>query len=195
MINPVAQGYGVQPLQPPAERSQAASKRPDREAGGDTVSFSEEALQLSRTISSEPAEPAGGDIKLIARGIPMLTPEELADKTEKVGSRVTALLLENDIPTDPPVELFVDEAGAIRVQGDHPYKDEIEEALAGDASLGNDFRQISAQASLQKAMEEHTAFAEAYEEDPDAAVARFSYLFDQSPDKPYTMTIGGEEDA
>ncbi|HKI80705.1 MAG TPA: hypothetical protein VKA04_03585, partial [Pseudodesulfovibrio sp.] len=96
---------------------------------------------------------------------------------------------------NPPVDLFVDEAGAVRVKGDSPYKEEIEQALAEDEDLSNDFRLVSAQTSIQETVKRHSAFAVAYAKDPEAAVARFAYLFDNIPDDPYTMTIGGGEEA
>ncbi len=201
MINPVAQGYGVQATLSPTGRTQAAPDQSSASATGDTVTFSEEALLLSKARSTESSDSmglagsTGRSSSLLDTPLAIFTPEELADKSDEVRDRITALFLEKGIPTDPPVDLTVDEAGAIRVNGNHPHKEEIEAALAKDESLSNDFRLVSSQTSIQKAIADHIAFSEAYEEDPEAALIRFSYLFDHRPDEPFIMTVGGEADA
>jgi hypothetical protein len=197
MINPIAQGYGVQSVSAASFTPRAASPRSGTGGTGDTVTISEEARAMSAAAAAATAEKDSEipSLGLLSAELPLLTPEELAQKAENVQSRITALFMENGIPTNPPVELYTDEAGAVRVKGNSPYKDEIEAALAGDETLCNDFRMVSAQTAIQKAAERHTAFAEAYKRDPEAALARFAYLFDDIPDEPFTMTIGGEEEA
>ncbi|MEZ7198428.1 hypothetical protein [Pseudodesulfovibrio karagichevae] len=196
MINPIAQGYGVQSVGTPSFTPRTASPGSGTGGTGDTVTISEEARAMSAAAAAKAKKDSEApSLGLLSAELPLLTPEELAQKAENVQSRITALFMEQGIPTDPPAELYTDEAGAIRVKGDHPHKDEIEAALAGDEALSNDFRMVSAQAEIQKAAERHTAFAAAYAKDPDAAVARFAYLFDDIPDDPFTMTIGGSEEA
>lgn len=197
MINPIAQGYGVQSVNAPSSTPRAASPRSDTGGTGDTVTISEEARAMSAAAAAATAEKDAEtpSLGLLSTELPLLTPDELAQKTENVQSRITALFMERGIPTNPPVELYTDKEGAVRVKGDSPYKDEIEAALADDETLCNDFQMVSAQTEIQEAAERHAAFAEAYERDPEAAVARFAYLFDDIPDEPFTMTIGGEEEA
>ncbi|WP_316897096.1 hypothetical protein [Pseudodesulfovibrio indicus] len=190
MINPVAQGYGIQTI-PQTTKSAPQDGETRSGAGGDKVTISEEARAMSAAASDRSA----GGLGLLQTEMPLLKAEELENLTEEVSGRITALLLENDIPTSPPAELYVDSAGAVRVKGNHPNKERIEQALAEDKELSNDFRQVSAQTSIQEAGKRHTEFARAYAIDPEAAVARFAYLFDDIPDDPYTMTIGGEASA
>lgn len=200
MINPVAQGYGTQAIFPTSHSTRTTAGQASQSQRGDTVTISEEAKRLHEAAAEESGRTAeASNATASARGLlgkmmPLLTPEELADKTEAVRSDITALLRAKGIPTTPPAELYVDQAGAVRVKGDHPHKAEIEQALAEDEELSKDFRLVSIQTSIQEACARHTAFAAAYAQDPDAAVARFAYLFGDLPDAPYTMTVG-EEDA
>jgi len=194
MINPITQGYGVQSVGAAPLTSRTAPSSSSTDDTGDTVTISEEARAMNAAAAAE-KDSATPSLAPLSEVMPLLTAEELNNKTEEVQSRVTALLLERNIPTNPPVDLYMDEAGAVRVKGDSPYKKEIEQALAEDENLSNDFRLVSAQTTIQEAGKRHSAFAAAYAKDPEAAVARFAYLFDNIPDDPYTMTIGGGEEA
>lgn len=190
MINPVTQGYGAQAIMPttttrPTTRTETNS---GSSGTGDTVTISDEA----RAMSAAASKPSSGKLGLLQKELPLLTPDEIAAMAEDVSGRITALMLQNDIPTSPPAELYVDGEGAVRVKGNHPHKERIEQALAGEPELCNDFRQVSAQSTIQEAAKRHEAFARAYAIDPDAAVAQFAYLFDNIPDDPYTMTVGEE---
>ena len=125
MINPVAQGYGIQTI-PQTTKSAPQDGETRSGAGGDKVTISEEARAMSAAASDRSA----GGLGLLQTEMPLLKAEELENLTEEVSGRITALLLENDIPTSPPAELYVDSAGAVRVKGNHPNKERIEQALA-----------------------------------------------------------------
>lgn len=107
---------------------------------------------------------------------PQAFQENSAAFQAELGKRFRAAGLDDTRPLD----LTVDAEGAVRVANDHPDKDRIEALFAGDPDLSNQFRHLSASASLQKAIEEHVAFAEAYDKDPQTAIARYAYLFDDS---------------
>jgi len=71
--------------------------------------------------------------------------------------------------------------GHVNVSGeDKARAAELEKAFENDFELHNHLARISANSSLLRAAREHEKFAKAYEQDPEAAVAQFSYLFDGS---------------
>ncbi|WP_419778438.1 hypothetical protein [Maridesulfovibrio sp.] len=81
----------------------------------------------------------------------------------------------------------------MRVKGDHPDKDKIEQLFQDDPDLSNDFRGISALSSLVEAGKEYLEFAKAYEKDPYEAVARFGHLFNGMNNEEFSMIIGGDK--
>ncbi|WP_207263083.1 hypothetical protein [Desulfovibrio sp. Huiquan2017] len=163
------------------------------------VTIPEVAKLRHETDAEEPDRPeeastaAASPRGLHGKRVPLLTPEELADKTEAVRNDIAALLLAKDIPTTPPAKRYVAQADAVRVKGGHPHKAEIEQAPAKDEASPKDFRPVGIQTSIQTACATHMAFAPAYTRNPDAAVARFTCLFDDLPDAPFTMTVGEKE--
>lgn len=81
------------------------------------------------------------------------------------------------VDTTHAIELTTDFAGQVRVAHDHPHKDKIEALFADNADLSNEFRRLSATASLKQAFEDHLDFAKAYSKDPAAAITQFGNLF------------------
>lgn len=77
------------------------------------------------------------------------------------------------IDTSRAVDLKVGAEGLVRVANDHPDKEKIEALFADDPELANVFRQVLGLQELVTASEKHLAFAAAYAEDPEAAVAQF----------------------
>ncbi|BCS90055.1 hypothetical protein [Pseudodesulfovibrio sediminis] len=189
MIQSIGYDMVATPVQSLKNTTQAPATQAQSGTTGDTVTISSEAMAVSKTAAN-----------LSARGLDslpaLLTAQELDELSEDVQSRITALFLENDISTDPPVELTVDEQGALRVKGEHPNKDKIEQLLANEKELSNDFRQVAATTEIHEAGARHIEFMKAYEQDPEAALIRFSYLFDGRPDgEPFSMVIGAKTKA
>ncbi len=81
------------------------------------------------------------------------------------------------IDTKRPITLAVDFQGQVKVKGDHPDKAKIEAMFNNDSELSNRFRRLSAASTLQKAVEQHMAFARDYEQNPQAAIAKHAHLF------------------
>ena len=117
----------------------------------------------------------------------------LENSKEDVSDTVNSLLLENDISPHPPIELTTDQKGVIRVKGKHPQKSEIEKLVNETPGLANDFRKTSALSSLVREADKYIEFAKAYEQDPYAAVAKYSHMFSrfQEQDKEFSMTFDG----
>lgn len=77
------------------------------------------------------------------------------------------------VDTSRSLDLDVDAAGAVRVTNDHPDKDKIEAMFADDQALADQFREVLALQQLVSAGQQHVAFAKAYAQDPEAAVAQY----------------------
>jgi len=191
MINSVQSAYGTQSVTE-TQQSRAKEQVTQQERlSGDKVTISDSAKQLASIDSffSElniPHTP-GKSISLddLKTG--------LETSTKKFQDKVDILFLENDISTDPPVELTTDSSGNVRVQGDHPQKEKIEQLFQDNPDLANDFRGVSSLNSLVEAGEEYLEFAKAYEKNPYEAVAKYSHIFSGMNVEQFSMIIGGEE--
>lgn len=146
----MARGCGTQTVFPTSHSTRTTGGLAPQNECGDMVTIPEVAKRRHETDAEEPdrpeeastaAAPTGG---LPSKLVPLLTPEELADKTEAVRSDIAALFLAKDIPTTPPAKRYVAQADAVRVKGDHPHKAEIEQAPAKDEASSKDFRPGSA---------------------------------------------------
>jgi hypothetical protein len=68
---------------------------------------------------------------------------------------------------DPAMSFNVtSDAGGRLVIGDHPLRDEIADALAGDEAIRSQFQQVSAMQELLAAAQRHLDFAQRYALDP-----------------------------
>ncbi|KIX14679.1 hypothetical protein [Dethiosulfatarculus sandiegensis] len=85
--------------------------------------------------------------------------------------------------------------GSVRVVGDHPDKEAIEQYFEDNPDMRDRFVDIQVHTEIKEAIEAHTEFAEAYEKDPEAAVAKYFYLFDDKDREPFIMSIGGEDES
>lgn len=188
MIVSVANAYSTQAVNPLQNQSEQTNTQ-QREQTGDTVSFSKEAKVASflsgHGIDSLPDKTITlDDIK-----------NELSRSSAQLTDNVNQLFLSNDISLDPPVELTTDGEGNVRVKGDHPDKEKIEQLFADNPELSNDFRGVSAMSSFSKAAEEYLEFAKEYDKDPYAAVTKFGHMFDGLKDEPFSMLFGAKEKA
>jgi len=68
-----------------------------------------------------------------------------------------------------PFELQIDEGGTVRVAGDHPLANEIDDILAQDDELANEVRRVAANTGLLKAAERRQRFAAECAIDPQHA--------------------------
>ena len=107
-------------------------------------------------------------------------------------SRLQVLFYKNGIDTSQEVRLQTAADGKVIVAGDHPQKEQIEKLFADDPSLRNDFVQVDAQASFLRAVEEAMAFQKAYAEDPQAALERYSYLFEPGYQPQFSLSVNGD---
>lgn len=127
-------------------------------------------------------------------------PLEVADmrrdydqKLAGLESRLQVEFAKAGIETSPPFQLQTDTEGKVRVAGDHPQKSQIEQLFADNQDLRDDFAEVNAKADFLRAADEAMAFQRAYAEDPEGAVKRFSYLFDNDRKPTFQLSVSGDK--
>jgi hypothetical protein len=111
---------------------------------------------------------------------------------EMVQGRLQSRLAERGVDTSKEIRLQVAGDGRVIVANDHPQRAEIEKIFTDDEQLRNQFVRLSALTSMAASIDETVAFQQAYAKDPYAAVARYSYLFNQANKGQCSMVIQGE---
>ncbi|MBN2024509.1 MAG: hypothetical protein JW809_17145 [Pirellulales bacterium] len=107
-------------------------------------------------------------------------------------SQVAGLLEQNGIDRSQAFRLTVDAAGNVVVAGDHPDKEKIEALFQDQPELANEFRHVSATASLLRAADESKAFQAAYAKDPQGAVRQYAHLFSGVNSPVFGLDVGAE---
>lgn len=166
----------------------AAQPTPARKPAGEG-SFAQALAEASREV----AEPPASKPSLKAQGLPplfkyaddgVITGDEmrlaLNDAKADYRHRLSAAFSELGIDTSSPLTLQVDTQGRVVVAGDHPDKARIEARFADDDKLANAFKQILSLSQMLAHGEEAIAFHQAYDLDPQAAVARYAHLFNST---------------
>ncbi|WP_022668190.1 hypothetical protein [Desulfospira joergensenii] len=98
------------------------------------------------------------------------------EKYLKLSGDILAETLEQlGIPADQSMTIHTDEEGRVRVESDLPARDneKLEAALNRHPEFQQAFTKASSSQSLLDAAEKHLEFAQAYAQDPKAAVARY----------------------
>jgi hypothetical protein len=163
-----AENTGVQQV---AEAAKSNKFEPE-----DSFTLSNEGQKNLETLSlfgTEPGEPITlEDIKSWAsRGL------------NEFNGRFRIMLSKNGIDMTKPITLGHERGtGKLIVTNDHPQAQEIEELLEDNFELSNMYTGITSALSFAKHLEEHLKFSDAYEQNPQAAVAQYSYLFDTNWD-------------
>ncbi len=97
-------------------------------------------------------------------------PAKIVDFSSEVGK----MFRDNGISVPPEAVLTSDGEGYVRVTGDHPEKAKIEALFKDNPELRNQFAEISANSSLQRAVEGYENYARHYQAlagNPDAQKA------------------------
>ncbi|MGC3970085.1 MAG: hypothetical protein QM775_22990 [Pirellulales bacterium] len=109
-------------------------------------------------------------------------------------SRLTLEFAKAGIDTSNVFQLQTDPSGRVVVAGDHPQKEKIEQMFVDNPSLRDDFVKVNAQADwVRRAADEAMAFQRAYAENPEEALKRFSYLFNDNRTVTFQLTVKGDE--
>ncbi|HAS89241.1 MAG TPA: hypothetical protein DCS48_08035, partial [Desulfovibrio sp.] len=190
MINSLQSAYASQSVNEVLASRPKAQANQHEQQSGDKITISDSAKKLASIGSffsdmNIPYTP-GQSISLddLKTG--------LENSTKKFQDAVSVLFLENNISIDPPVELVADHSGNVRVKGDHPQKEKIEQLFQDNPDLANDFIGISGLDNLVEAGEEYLKFAKAYAKDPQKAVAQYGHIFSGMNVDQFSMIIGGD---
>lgn len=190
MINSIQSGYQAQAVDPvQRERERADATENQHKPQGDKVTLSLKGKLVSSFFADMGVDYTPGknvSLEEIEAG--------LEERREQLENDIFALFKQNNISTNPPVELISDENGKIRVKGDHPQKEEIEKLFEANPKLANDFKGVSAQTKFVEAAKLHEKFAEEYDKDPKAAEAKYRGLFDALKRKEFSMIFSGESE-
>lgn len=152
----------------------------------DSATLSPLAQQLSSLFGTEPG-----------KAVTLDDLREFADeKLKEFQERFEALLEANGIDMSQPITLGHEYgSGRLIVTNGHPDADKIEQLLAKNPDLRNLYTSATSALTIAKHGEEHSRFAQAYEQNPLAAVAQFSYLFNSQWDARVTFSQDGFEAA
>ena len=150
----------------------------------DTVSISNEAMSASLRSKMNPLRNFPSTLEEIS--------ESLKDDTAYVEKALRNIYEKHRISEDTEFKISSGGDGSIIVSGDNQKADEVAEAINNDPELSNTIRRMSANTSLLNAIKVHMEFSKAYEEDPEAAVREFAYLFEtgHSWNTSFTMSKG-----
>jgi hypothetical protein len=176
MLNEIYSTAARVRTQAPAETIREATQTED------TLTLSGEAqkaLQLPSLFGVEPGR--------------AITPADMRafadEQLEAFGRGFRALMRGNDIDMSQPVTLGHEYgSGRLIVTNDHPDADKIESLLAKNPELCNQYTAATNTLALIKHGQEHAKFAEAYANNPQAAVAQYAYLFNTRWDASVTFT-------
>lgn len=106
-----------------------------------------------------------------------------------VQSKLRKLFQEKGIDSSQEIKLQVGSDGSVIVANDHPQKTEIEQLFKDDPSLRDAYVKFTAMSELAAAAREGMAFQAAYAKDPRAAVAQYSYLFENDGKSTLSLSI------
>jgi len=148
----------------------------------DSVCLSPKAMQLSSLFGTE----SGAAITL----------NELMKfankKLDEFDKQFKELLEANGIDTSKPITLAHESgSGKLKVANNHPDAEKIEKLLAENPELCNAYTAATNALEVAKYGQDQSRFAEAYESNPLAATAQFSYLFNSQYDARVTFSETG----
>ncbi len=150
---------------------QADNTEQARLTGEDCITLSSEgqqALYLSSLFGAEPDKP------ITIEDIMSFAGEQLVSFSKQFG----ALMHENGIDTSQRITLGHEcGTGRVIVTNDHPQAEKIEALLEENPELGNTYTGATNALALARHAQEHSQFGQAYAENPQMAVAQYSYLF------------------
>jgi len=148
----------------------------------DALTLSSEAQKVLRLPALFGVEPG--------KAITLADMQGFADEQlDAFGKGFRALMRGNDIDMSQPITLGHEYgSGKLIVTNDHPDADKIEDLLAKNPELCNQYTAATSTLALVQHGQEHAKFAQAHAENPQAAVAQYAYLFNTRWDVSVTFT-------
>jgi hypothetical protein len=148
----------------------------------DSVSLSPQAMQLSSLFGTQ----SGAAVTL--NDLMKFADEKL----KEFQKQFKELLEANGIDTSKPISLAQESgSGRLKVTNNHPDAAKIEKLLAENPDLCNGYTAATSALEVAKYGQDQSRFAEAYESNPLAATAQFSYLFNGQYDARVTFNETG----
>lgn len=96
-----------------------------------------------------------------------------------------------DVDSSKEIELGIERgSGRIIVENDHLDKDKIEKMFEDNFELRNEYVSITNRLSLGELVRHTAPFHQEYRENPEAAVSKYSYLFNTSPETKVNLKDG-----
>ena len=194
--SPYRVGYSNQPIN---NNKIASSNQSSTSTESDSVSFSQEALAMTQSAGqASSAETAGTSLHEIGADLLdhfIFMINNLDEITAEFKDDLQSQLRNEGIDCDQPFKLTVAYDGKVVVSGDHPDKAKIEKYFEDNPEMRDRFADISVHTVLKRHLEAHMEFAEAYEKDPEAAVARYFPIFATIKREGFTMSLGGDAES
>jgi hypothetical protein len=116
-----------------------------------------------------------------------------SEQSAKLNTRIKEAFKEAGIDTSKQIRLQTGSDGSVVVANEHPQRAEIEQIFKDDPELRNQFVQVDAMSSFVHSGIEALAFQRAYAKDPEAAVEKYSYLFDDSSRPQFGLLVKGND--
>ncbi|MEN6349673.1 MAG: hypothetical protein ABFD08_09810 [Syntrophomonas sp.] len=114
--------------------------------------------------------------------------KELDEDLVSFKATINKMFKQLGIDTSTPVELQVDQQGYVRVTNNHPDKEKIEQMFKDNENLRNTYVKIQSFTEVLESGCEAIAFQKAYAKNSQAAVAQYSYLFNEDKHSPRFYT-------
>ncbi|HEX3012380.1 MAG TPA: hypothetical protein VHQ70_10200 [Syntrophomonadaceae bacterium] len=114
--------------------------------------------------------------------------KELDEDLANFKATINKIFKQLGIDSSIPVELQVDQQGYVRVTNNHPDKEKVEQMFKENEDLRNTYVKIQSFTDLLESGRETIAFQKAYAKNPQAAVAQYSYLFNEDKHSPRLYT-------
>lgn len=114
--------------------------------------------------------------------------KELDEDLVSFKATINKMFKQLGINNSTPVELQVDQQGYVRVTNNHPDQEKIEQMFKDNEDLRNTYVKIQSFTEVLESGYEAIAFQNAYAKNPQAAVAQYSYLFNEDKHSPRFYT-------
>ncbi|MCE5269976.1 hypothetical protein LLH00_01675 [bacterium] len=171
--------------------SAVGSAAPPAEDENANVTTQEDTVDISPEAKDKAEKDPGAQARGLLESLNILdgfSPEALKEKSTALKEDLDELFQRAGIDTSTEISLTTGYDGSVLVSGEHPDKAKIEKLFADNPELANRFREVSGMASMIRACQEGIAFQKAYAQDPEAAVAQYSYLFNDNYQPQFNMS-------
>jgi hypothetical protein len=164
------------------------------DTSSDVLELSAEGQAASAAATSSlPGLSSLFDLTGSGRSITIEDMEAAQDRAQAgVQAKLQRLFAANGIDTSQEIRLQVGGDGQVVETSGHPQRAKIEKLFRDDPSLRDQFAKFNSLTEMIGAAREAIAFQAAYARNPAAAVAQYSYLFNDSAKAQASLSIQGD---